>query len=239
LPGPIIWLWEQLIKAQAIYQHVYMLNNDTVIEPQTISILLKKMRQDNIRVANSLILDYFDRSKIQFAGGKLYPWGKAKFFFKTNNTHSRFSEFTHGCALMIELEVLRQFGLLSNLFFHGEEDFDFSWRLKENSEPVKCYFESKVYHKEGNSVVKYTKNKESKLILSALNRFKNMQLKYSSFVWTVWLIPSSLHYIRLLHRGAGTSLWRSILIVKLVISYTRVHDSIEKTAVPTIISGTH
>ena len=133
-----------ILDNQLNYDYCYLLNNDTVILPDTISILVNEMQQKKVNVANSLICDYYKREQIQFAGGKIYPWGKAKFFTEKRGGAGRKSEFTHGCALMVHTSVFRNLGILTELFFHGEEDFEFSLRLKLKKILVWCFYHSIV-----------------------------------------------------------------------------------------------
>ena len=48
------------------------------------------------------------------------------------------AEFITGCALFIRSSVIEKYGTLSDDFFHGEEDFNFCWRMKKNHIKGKC-----------------------------------------------------------------------------------------------------
>lgn len=69
------------------------------------------------------------------------------------------AEFITGCALFIRSTIIKKYGGLTDDFFHGEEDFNFCWRMKKNHIKGKCLNKVLVYHKvilqvsEKNSIV--------------------------------------------------------------------------------------
>lgn len=209
-----------IINGHLNYDYIYLLNNDTIIEKDTISNLAGFMEQKKISVANSVIYEYNNRQKIAFAGGRLLPWGKAKYFFSLNDTDNRKSEFAHGCALMVKAEIFKKYGPLTEKFFHGEEDFEFSWRMKKNKIDMACVFSSNVYHKEGISVNKYLDKKVARLKLFALNRIIDMKSLYPMIFWHLWkylvLIYFIKHFMVVGHQSFKKSLDHVIYIHKLI-----------------------
>ncbi len=216
------------------FSYFYLLNNDTVILPDTVSSLIKAMQFRKIRVANSLIIDYFNRDIIQFAGGKLLPWGKAEFYYQKPNDFAIKSEFAHGCALMVESRVFKDIGLLTEKFFHGEEDFEFSWRLKKEKIEIWCFFNSIVYHKEGQSVNNYMRNSDRKLTLSVLNRIVDMKSHYPLWLWRLWKFFVLLHYYGLFKKNGNLTGKVYFKILSIVNKQTNHLNTVGKDTVSLI-----
>ena len=104
--------------------------------------------------------------------------------------------FVTGCALFFYPELLDEQGhLLTERFFFGEEDFEFSMRMKEKKVPMACILDSVIYHKVGASGCKM--NHLGKVYLHYLNRFIDIRLHKSAFFYLCWAMvnmPFCLHH---------------------------------------------
>lgn len=134
-----------------------LLNNDTEVEPD----FLKKLTDyaqanSNVKVLSPCICYYYDKNKIWFTGGKL------TFATRKNVNITPFAlelgsepfaiSYISGCALFFDTSVLNErYELLYNGFFFGEEDYEFSLRMKKQGIRMACVPASKVYHKVGAS----------------------------------------------------------------------------------------
>lgn len=134
-----------------------LLNNDTEVEPD----FLKKLTDyaqanSNVKVLSPCICYYYDKNKIWFTGGKL------TFATRKNVNITPFASelgsepfaisYISGCALFFDTSVLNErYELLYNGFFFGEEDYEFSLRMKKQGIKMACVPASKVYHKVGAS----------------------------------------------------------------------------------------
>jgi len=194
------------------YDYIYLLNNDTVIAPDTISGLVNTMEAESIDVANSVIYYYYEKDKIAFAGGRLLPWAKAKYFTALPEADYQSSAFAHGCALMVKKEVFEQYGVLTENFFHGEEDFEFSWRLKDTPVHIACVTSSRVYHKEGSSIGQDFNRKKS-VFLYALNRLIDMKFYFNPLKWFIWKQFALAYFLYLLVGKYKYRLIDSILLL--------------------------
>ncbi len=210
------------------YDYIYLLNNDTVITPDTISALVNTMEEEAIDIANSVIYYYYEKDKIAFAGGKILPWAKAKYFNLLPKTAYRKSTFAHGCALMLKKEVFGRYGILTEKFFHGEEDFEFSWRLKQTSLHIACVTDSRVYHKEGVTIGNHMDRKK-RLLLSILNRVIDMKTYFNPLVWNVWKNFVMMHYFYLFTLKYNNSVTDSFRILKRANSMMKTLDGVSQT----------
>lgn len=114
-----------------------VLNNDTLVPPDTISKLVNVIQSDTqIAIAAPKII-YHDHPEIIFSlGDRLYPWlplplriGRKALdrpeFLKTMEF-----DYLFGCALLIRSESLKEVGLFDTSFFMYYEDADLCRRMR-------------------------------------------------------------------------------------------------------------
>lgn len=215
-------------------KYIFLLNNDTVIDKSAISELIDKMEKNNIVLANSILYDYYHPEKIVYAGAKFFPWAQTKYYRTIPNNLIRNSPFISGCTMMAKREVFEKYGLLTEKFFHGQEDFDFSWRLRKSGIKSACICSSKVYHKES-ITLDTIMNKKRRIVLSYLDRVVNMRSYYNSLTWILWKIAVSLYYIYLFIRLAKCSLKESLTIVMKMSQITNKLECVDKFVFDSII----
>ncbi|MCM1170002.1 MAG: hypothetical protein NC324_08725, partial [Bacteroides sp.] len=75
--------------------------------------------------------------------------------------------------------------LLTNRFFFGEEDFDFSLRMQETGRKMACVLDSVIYHKDGISRARF--NKKRQIYTYYLNRFIDVRQHYSKMLFFLWI----------------------------------------------------
>ena len=177
-------------------KYFYLLNNDTVVEPDVLSYLVDAMgNNSDIGVAQSTIYRYSNPLIIANAGAKIFPWAQTK-YYKTIDRHEIKSvDFINGCAMFIRSSIINKYGALTETFFFGEEDFEYSLRLKKRGVRRVCISGSKVYHKIGVSSFQYVKNKQNKkLLIFMLNRIIDMRGFYPIGTWRIWRIFALIYF---------------------------------------------
>lgn len=165
------------------------MNNDTVVQPDFIEKMICLLNEDlTIGYASCRINNYYDHTLLWNCGGKLRPWGLRKYYSEKELKKMPDiidAEFITGCALFIRSSVIKKYGTLSDDFFHGEEDFNFCWRMKKNHVKGKCINKTLVYHK-----VSATSNKNGiqpgKMAGYYAYRIVDMKQFYSVFIWNIW-----------------------------------------------------
>lgn len=132
-----------------------LLNNDTVVQPDFLSHLMAFMDKYSYAACTPQIRYYQPNDKIWNCGGKITWFGNRRYFFAGENIDNvpksgfRDITFVTGCSLLFQPKII---GLLSEKFFFGEEDFEFSLRLRKQKLKMACVYESIIYHKVGNSI---------------------------------------------------------------------------------------
>ena len=189
--------------------HYLLLNNDTLVEPDFLEKLETFVREHPQYVALTPQIRYAEpRNKIWNCGGRLF-FGLRKYYYLDQDfTTIKQKEYIKinlitGCALFAKRELLGSEGLLTNRFFFGEEDFDFSLRMQEQGKKMACVLDSVIYHKLGAS--RDVKKKIKFTYLHYLSRFIDVRqhwnnpLKYA--VWKTLYFP---YIVRVFCRaGAG------------------------------------
>ena len=135
---------------------IWLLNNDAIALPDTLSSLLHAMKaHPQIAFAGSAIMDAKRRDEVQGFGVRYYKWlGVAKMLFKGRAWSSISKEeiadnpshFQHGASLLIRMQAIRRIGLLDERFFLYSEEHDWQERAEKDGFGNMRVPESKVFH---------------------------------------------------------------------------------------------
>lgn len=200
--------------AREINPSSYMLlNNDTEVTPDFLERLrLFSKSHPKYRVLTPKINYCYDKRKIWNCGGKL-AFGFRKYYYAgCDDMAVKEREyipitFVTGCALFFYPELLDAQGhLLTERFFFGEEDFEFSMRMEKRSVSMACVLDSLIYHKVGSSGNKM--HKPGKVYLHYLNRFIDIRLQKPALFyscWTILNIPLCLRHFYNVSHSASVS----------------------------------
>jgi GT2 family glycosyltransferase len=172
-------------------EYVMLLNNDTVVETDSLSKLMNFFILNTEYVAVTPQIRYYEPNDIIWnCGGKIILNIYRKYYYFHQNSKSLKLDkpfqitFITGCALLFRPS---QCGLLSEKFFFGEEDFEFSIRLKKNKQKIACLPSSVIYHKIGSSI-KTEPQSINRAFLHHLNRLIDFK-EENYFFWLIILIP--------------------------------------------------
>jgi len=134
--------------------YMWLLNNDTIVEKDTLGKLVDKAEK-NIEVGLiSPILYYYDQpDRIQYCGSYI-DWKNKTIVYPEERNLNISEDFKTGrnvclcgTALLIKREVIEKIGYLDEKFFAYWEDTDYSTRvLKEGFRNIICT-SSRIYHK--------------------------------------------------------------------------------------------
>lgn len=129
-------------------EYVFLLNNDAIIEKNTLTKMVEAMEQDQDLGISSPIIYQGESDKIWFAGGKI-NWLKMK--TEHNDAKRQKTDYITGCAMLIRKNVFAKIGLLDERFFLYYEDADFSYRTRKNGFGLIIISKTAVYHLEKSS----------------------------------------------------------------------------------------
>ena len=136
-------------------EFVFLLNNDTVVDPEIIDELLGASELFNHEgIFGPKIYYYSDPGKIWFAGTN---WNPKRFEFvnrcyqqqdnKKNSDKIKETDFVNGCALFLSTEILKKIGLFDERFFLTYEETDLCYRARAFGYKSILVHRAKVWHK--------------------------------------------------------------------------------------------
>jgi GT2 family glycosyltransferase len=140
---------------------VWLLNNDTVVEPDTLTQLVRRMQErPSAGMCGSTLVYYHKRTLVQAYGGAVYnKWlGTVRHLgqnssreAEVNPTHiEKNLDYVIAASLLVSRTLLERVGLLSEDYFLYFEELDWATRAK-GLFSLAWAPKSVVYHKEGRS----------------------------------------------------------------------------------------
>ena len=136
------------------FEYVLLLNNDTFVEPNFLSVLIRHLESDQtIGAIQPKIYFNHNRQLVWSAGGrynplisKSIPIGEGVLdegqFEKMHET-----DWLTGCAFLTRTSVIQKVGVLSDIYFYGcFDDVDWSLRIKKLGYKLVFCPESRIYH---------------------------------------------------------------------------------------------
>ncbi|HEY5536062.1 MAG TPA: glycosyltransferase family 2 protein [Ignavibacteria bacterium] len=182
--------------------YAMLLNNDTVIEENSVNILVNFLISQNDYVAVTPQIRYFEpNDKIWNCGGKIMWYGNRKYYFagdhisKVPESGYKRITFITGCALFFKPQIT---GILSENFFYGEEDLEFSFRQKAAKRKMACCYSSIIYHKISASFKKVNASILGSLYIYYLSRLIDNKYYSSTFMFVIKTIMNLTYAILLM-----------------------------------------
>jgi GT2 family glycosyltransferase len=127
---------------------IWLLNNDTTVDPGALSALVEKAETDpRIGAVGSAIYYMQQRERMQcWGGGYVNFWlGRAGHFIEQVDDDE--VEFITGCSLLISRAAIDKIGTLDEGFFIYWEDSDICFRLRRAGWRLAVAGQSKIWHK--------------------------------------------------------------------------------------------
>jgi GT2 family glycosyltransferase len=168
---------------------VMLLNNDTIVSPDALEHLTRFLEDRPDFDGATAQIRLYDRPEIVWncggdllwIGARRYHYAGAHVSLLPKKGHRRISFLTN-CASIYRTALFRGVGLLSTAFFMGEEDFEFSCRLKSRKRRVACCYDAVIQHKVSSAVG----TKLDMTYLHYLDRWIDMRSFWPELVWHVW-----------------------------------------------------
>jgi GT2 family glycosyltransferase len=209
--------------AAAKGKYVLFLNNDTEVEPGLLEPLVALFESNpQAGIASPKIVFYHSDHLIQYAGCEgINPWtGRGRTIGNRepdrgqhNGTHT--TSLAHGAAMMLPMRVIREVGLMPELYFLYYEEHD--WCQMVLRAGYQCHYvgSTTVYHKESVSV-----GKASVLKTHYLYRNRLLFMRRNVQGWQFWsgllfflcvAVPRhTLAFFLSAQRGHLRAMWRGL-----------------------------
>jgi len=175
----------QYILGQGDAEYVWLLNNDTVIEKDSLTYMVSFAESNaSVGLVGAKLLYYDEPNRIQtLGGGNNVTWKNAGEWIKNNELENESNDqdfeltgYVCGASIFVKKNVIEDIGLLDPNFFMWVEEVEWCIRASKLGHKMAYCSKAKVWHKEGAST---SKNHEK----SFLGR-KSKRLSLSRFVVT-------------------------------------------------------
>jgi len=137
-------------------KYILMLNNDTEVEAGFLEPLVEKMESDpKIGIVSPKIRFYNKPDTLQYVGyepiNPITQRGGAKGFGEKDTGQYEVdaeASYGHGAAMMIPMSVIKEVGLMADIFFLYYEELDWAHRIRNAGYKIFYVHNSLIYHKE-------------------------------------------------------------------------------------------
>ena len=181
--------------------YLLLLNNDTVIAPDSLDELVKVAESDSTIGIVGPKIYYYDfegrKDVIWAAGGKVYKW--RRWIYKgigwKDEDLPKYQNITDvdwvsGAAMMIKTAVIGQLSLLDPHYFFGDEDVDYGIRARKRGFRVVYVPAARVWHKVGLSreKVEVSKKKGEPGFVNLYSYYRLIRRNFSALVYIYHLL---------------------------------------------------
>jgi len=186
------------------FEYIWFLNNDTVIERDTLSKLVQKFEKyrklpKKIGIVGSKLLYYDNPKMIQGIGGIYNKWfAVAKHLGVFEEDKGQYDneevldkiDYIIGASMLVSRDFIKEVGLMCEDYFLYFEELDWTLRGNQKGYGLGYCWESKVYHKEGKSIGSSSKGEKKSEIADYYglrNRIVFTKKFFPKYLWSVYL----------------------------------------------------
>ena len=191
-------------------EYLIFLNNDTVQNENWIESLVDFLNLNrNVAAVQPKILNYFDRTKFDYAGGcggwidvLGFPFARGRLFLNLEKDEGQYEKirpifWASGTALMIRKKMFIDLNGFDKTFFAHQEEIDLCWKIHLSGKEVWSVPTSVVFHKNAVTLPMFSRKKQ---YLNHRNSLLMMLTNYS-LPMTLYLFPIrlSLEFVALFY----------------------------------------
>ncbi|MEC8689137.1 MAG: glycosyltransferase family 2 protein [Candidatus Neomarinimicrobiota bacterium] len=183
-------------------EYLIFLNNDTVQNENWIESLVDFLNLNrNVAAVQPKILNYFDRTKFDYAGGcggwidvLGFPFARGRLFLNLEKDEGQYEKirpifWASGTALMIRKKMFIDLNGFDKTFFAHQEEIDLCWKIHLSGKEVWSVPTSVVFHKNAVTLPMFSRKKQ---YLNHRNSLLMMLTNYS-LPMTLYLFPIRLY----------------------------------------------
>jgi hypothetical protein len=196
------------VLAKGEFDYVWLVNNDTVVKPDSLSWMVRRMKESPNAGMCGALLPFYDMPHNIWAagGGTLNSWlGKTdiidygKFVSEVSSREDIEAriDYLAGASMLVSADFLRVVGLMSEEYFLYFEELDWYIRCKRRYSLVYAD-KAIVYHKVGNSTDTWNavnSKTTEKFYLRSQLRF---MVKFFPYVLPLVLIRIAIYHLKLM-----------------------------------------
>ena len=218
--------------SRADFDYFWLLNNDTVVKPDTLTKLVQRMEEKpDAGLCGATILHYSSPDKVQALGGGYYcrwiglPWHQGRFKKASDPVNRKRVEawmnYVVGASMLVSRQFIEDIGFMCEDYFLYFEETD--WAMRSKGKYALAYApEAVVYHKIGASIGTSSDPRKKSPVCdyySIRNRLFFTARYFPLALPTVYLVLIGALLIRCL-----LGKWdRARMILKLMMNYRKVN----------------
>lgn len=179
------------------WQWVWLLNNDTIVPPETIDRLFEAaaLFEPRVGIAGTRIFNYYNRNVLESIGGKYNRrWATTRFIAagETDYLYSkeRFRkevDYVQGASMLVKHQFLEEVGLMEERYFLYFEELDWITRGKRKGWIIDLADKVSIYHKGGSAISGMGSSSLLADICSLVNRARFTGKFYPQYLLFVYL----------------------------------------------------
>lgn len=211
------------------FKHLWLLNNDTVIQPNTLGELVKTYSKYSIEKSIGVLgskLYYYDYPKeIQGLGAKFNKFTASVRTITSidNNLNSMELlkvDYAIGASIFVSKDFIKNVGLMNEEYFLYYEELDWSIRSKKHGYNTYTCTSSIIYHKQGKTTGTGKNHKNKNLFIEQF-KYINLIKIYKNYFPSLILIPKSILLLKALKKSLAGNKEESKMILDVFLGKKR------------------
>ena len=179
-------------------EYLVFLNNDTIQDHHWLAGLVDFMNlNSNVAAVQPKILDFFERTKFDYAGGAGgwvdilgFPFARGRVFLEQERDNGQYDKmrpifWASGTAIMVRKSDFETAGGFDEIFFAHQEEIDLCWKFHLRGKEIWAIPNSTIYHKNAITLPMFTRMKQ---YLNHRNSYLMVLSNYSLPI-TLYLAP--------------------------------------------------
>ena len=136
--------------------YLYLLNNDTTVEPDALQALVEAAEADASYGLLTPVIHYYEQPEETWFAGSRIDLARGIAVHDNHRVPARTEgpiqiPWASGCAMLLRAALMRQLGGLDERYFLNWEDVDFSLRVRALGSNISLVPAARIYHKVGRS----------------------------------------------------------------------------------------
>jgi Predicted glycosyltransferases len=157
--------------------YVCLLNNDTVVQRDWLSLLMARIENDTrVGAAGAMLYEYYEPELVESAGGGVvHPWqGMPRGTTATRQRRGtrasipRRLDFLTGACMLMRTTMLERIGLIDERYFLYCEDVDLSLRIRQTGLKIALVPDAEMWHKNGGTTRKQGARRDYYIVRNSL-----------------------------------------------------------------------
>jgi len=216
-------------------EYLLFLNNDTIIDSNSILELINTIKDDNlISSVQPKIKNYYNKEFFDYAGGAggymdylVYPYARGRILNTLEEDIGQYDTkkkifWASGTAFLTKASIFKEIGGFDETLFAHMEEIDYHWKCQLNGYKIYINPKSVIYHK-GGQTLKYGSykkiflNHRNSLILLLTNYKKFSLIRYTKRLSLE--IIAFIYYLLFLKFSAASAVLMANIWVFINIAY--------------------